>query len=143
MQADEQRRIGETVQQWQDRLMAQDAWHANQRLALAQKTKTDAQIKAAQEGLRAALEADKRAGLAETAALRTQRPVRDPILDVTPSWEWSPEKRAEFDSKRRLAERSYFEAIIAAEGRLLSDTDRKHLPAAILFFQREHAAQEK
>lgn len=138
----ESRRLGESWQAYNDRLRLQDTWHFNQRVALAQKEKTDALIKAAQDGLKAAIEADKRAGLAETAALRTQRPFRDPILDVVPDWSWSPEKRAEFDSKRRIAERAFFEGIIAAEPRLLSDADRKFLPSAILFFQREQAALE-
>ena len=128
-------------QREQDLLAYQDAWRQNEALALAQKSKTDALIAEAQAGLKAALEADRKAGLTETAELRTQRPVRDPILDTVPSWEWSPEKRAEFDSKRRIAERRFFEAIIAAEPRLLSEQDKKFLPSAILFFQREQTQE--
>ena len=130
-------------QEEQDKLAFADAWHANQRAALALKKRQDELIAQAREGLRRALREDQANGLAETAALRNARPQRPAILDVTLEWDASPERRAKFETEKARQLDFYYTHLVAVDPSLMSAQDKAALPAAILHCQRQVQAAEQ
>jgi hypothetical protein len=106
------------------------------------KKQTDAKIAEALAGLKAAVEADKKLGLDETARLRDVQPVRPKILDQSPEWDWEPAKVAKFNEAQNKARAEYFEHLVIASPTLLSPSQFGELPQAIRFCNEQQAAAQ-
>jgi hypothetical protein len=77
----ETRRLGESWQQFHDRLVTQDRMRVQEAALKVQRAQYEEQTRQALAGLRAALKADADRGLDKSAALRHVKPIRPGVLD--------------------------------------------------------------